>query len=106
MDRDTSFQVAPERESCTVVLEVHRWCFRRDSSREVVHNISGIREDKQHREAEHRGGCQVDRDVLGRLDQDSLHDRWPLWFGNKKSDRCRTQIIFYLRKQIGAGLQV
>lgn len=82
--RDTSFQALLERESYIAVLEAHRWHFRRGLSLEVGRNISGIQGDRQRRAAEHMGAWRVGRDVLERLGQHSLRDRWPLRLGTRK----------------------
>lgn len=84
VDKDTSFRAQLEKESCIAVLEAHRWRSRRDLSRGVGRNISGIRGDRLRRAVEHTGALWADRDVLERLVQDSLRDRWALWLGTRK----------------------
>lgn len=62
--KDTSFQARLEKGSCTAVLEARRWRFRRDLSRGVGRNISGIRGDKQHRGTERTVGWRGGKGVL------------------------------------------
>lgn len=89
-----------------MVPAARRWRSRRDSSLVGGRNISGIQEDRRRLAAGHTGTWRVDMDVLEQLDQDSLRDRWPLsWLGTRKVTGD-AEMVFYLRKQIGAGLCV